>query len=68
MKRLKYLYLGIFLIFITLFISANILQKQREEMSFQGRNIVMNRITDLVNAEFETTKREPEDILRKIYY
>ncbi|MBP1565356.1 MAG: HAMP domain-containing histidine kinase [Oscillospiraceae bacterium] len=68
MKRLKYLYLGTFLIFIILFISANILQKQREEMSFQGRNIVMNRINDLVNAEFETTKRKPEDILMEIYY
>ncbi len=68
MKRLKYLYLGTFMFFIILFISANILQKQSGEKSLHGRNIVMNRITGLVKSEFETTGRDPENILSEIYH
>ena len=56
MKRLKYLYAGTFLLFALLLVIANILQKNREEQSNQGRNVVMNRIAGLVETEIRSTQ------------
>lgn len=68
MKRLKYLYAGTFLLFALLFVIANILQKNREEQSKQGRNVVMNRIAGLVEAELRDSAAEPETIVQTCFY
>ncbi|MGN0395353.1 MAG: histidine kinase dimerization/phospho-acceptor domain-containing protein, partial [Coprococcus sp.] len=68
MKRLRYLYVGIFLIFGLIFVFANVLQKQREEVSNQDRNIVMNRIASLVETNMKEGDAEPEVILQKVFY
>lgn len=68
MKGLKYLYAGTFLLFALLFVTANVLQKNREEQSDQGRNVVMNRIAGLVEIETKEGVAEPEEILKTCYY
>lgn len=68
MKRLKYLYAGTFLLFSLLLVTANILLKNREEQSQQGRNIVMNRITALVETEWKAEGTEAETILQNCFY
>lgn len=68
MKRLRYMYVAIFFLFALLFVFANVLQKQREEVSNQGRNIVMNRIANLVERNMEEGEAEPERVLSKIFY
>lgn len=66
MKHFKYLYIALLLLFGLFFVFANILQKQREEVSGQGRNIVMNRIVSLVEAELAKGGTAPEAVLRTI--
>lgn len=68
MKRLKYLYMGAFLLFSLFLAAANVLQKQREERSRQGQNIVMNRIANLTEAEMVRSGAEPEAVLETIFY
>jgi len=68
MKRLRYLYMGALLFFFILFVLVNVLQKQREETSHKGRNIVMNRIANLVEVNMAEREAEPEAIIRDIFY
>ena len=68
MKRLKYLYAGTFLLFALLLVIANILQKNREEQSNQGRNVVMNRIAGLVETEMKASGANPEEIVQLCFY
>ncbi len=68
MKRLGYWYMMCFLLFCMLFVVANSWQKQREEVSHQGRNIVMNRIAGMVELELERTEAEPQDIVAQVFY
>lgn len=68
MKRLKYLYAGTFLLFALLLVIANILQKNREEQSNQGRNVVMNRIAGLVETEMNASGANPEEIVQLCFY
>ena len=68
MKRLSFLYGGTFLLFALLFVITNVLQKNREEQSNQGRNIVMNRIAYLVEAEMEASGTKPEAIVQSCFY
>ena len=68
MKRLKYLYAGTFLLFALVLVIANILQKNREEQSNQGRNVVMNRIAGLVETEMKASGANPEEIVQLCFY
>lgn len=68
MKRLKYLYAGTVLLFAILLVMVNMLQGHRQEHSNQGRNIVMNRIAAVVEAELKDPDAEPEQILQACYY
>ena len=68
MKRLKYLYAGTFLLFALLLVIANILQKNREQQSNQGRNVVMNRIAGLVETEMKASGANPEEIVQLCFY